>query len=90
MEPIDVAAAENFLNGFRIGCLACGLEVPLMIQEQVTVERGWKWCATGPIQEMQEAGLSEEQVIDELFAIEISGWEKCIGSSVSETEPQGG
>lgn len=75
----EVGTAETFLNGFKVGCFACGLEVPFKIQEQVTIERGWKWNALGPINEMREAGLSEEQVVDELFAIEISGWEKCIG-----------
>ena len=79
MEPVEVASAVNFLAGFKVGCFACGLDVSLKIQEQVTIERGWKWYAAHPIKEMQEAGPSEEQVIDELFAIEISVWEKCTG-----------
>jgi hypothetical protein len=78
LDSIELGAAVNFLNGFKVACFACGLEVPLKIQKQVTIERGWKWNALGAIKEMQEAGLSEEQVVDELFAIEISGWEKCI------------
>jgi hypothetical protein len=74
---VDVASAESFLNGFLIGCFACGLEVPLEIQEQATIERGWPWYASRPIPEMRERGLSEEQIVDELFAIQIAAWEMC-------------
>jgi hypothetical protein len=76
IQPVDVAAAENFLAGFHVGCFACGLEVPFEIRERVTIERGWPWYAARPIKEMRERGLNEEQIVDELFAMEIAGWEK--------------
>jgi predicted metal-dependent phosphotriesterase family hydrolase len=72
---IDAAAAENFLNGFNVACFACGLDVPLDIKEQATVERGWTWLAARPIAEMKARGLNEEAIVDELFAIEIAGFE---------------
>ncbi len=75
IQPVDLVAAENFLTGFQIGCAACGLEVPHETREGVTIERGWPWYAARPIKEMREQGLTEEQIIDELFAMEITGWE---------------
>jgi hypothetical protein len=74
-QPVDVETAENFLNGFRVGSLACGIEIPLSIQERATNERGWKWNALGPLKEMRERGLDDDQIVDELFAIEIRAWE---------------
>jgi hypothetical protein len=35
--------------------------------------------AKGPIEEMRERGLTEEEIVDELFAIEIAAWEACNG-----------
>jgi hypothetical protein len=72
---VDVASAEQFLNGFQAGCFACNLEVPLEIRERVTTARGWGWYAKRPIEEMRERGLNEAEIVDELFAIEIAAWE---------------
>ena len=38
---VDVPSAENFLNGFKVGCFACRRDVPLEVRERVTTERGW-------------------------------------------------
>jgi hypothetical protein len=76
---VDVPSAENFLNGFQVGCFACGQDIPLEIRERVTTARGWGWSAKGPIEEMRERGLTEEEIVDELFAIEIAAWEACNG-----------
>jgi hypothetical protein len=73
-QPVDVTATENFLGGFHLGCSACGLEVPFEIRERVTIERGWQWSAALPSDQMREKGLAEEEMIDELFAIEIAAW----------------
>ena len=77
LQPADVVAAKNFLSGFMTGCAACGLVVPHDFQERATIERGWLWSALRPIEEMREQGLTEEQIVDELLAIEISAWEMC-------------
>jgi hypothetical protein len=76
---VDVASAEQFLKGFQVGCFACNLDVPLEIRERVTTARGWRWNAKGPIAEMRERGLNEADIVDELFAIEIAGWEALKG-----------
>lgn len=72
---VDVPSAESFLNGFEVGCFACGRDLPLEIREQATTARGWTWSAARPIDEMRQRGLTEEQVVDEFFAIEIAAWE---------------
>jgi hypothetical protein len=72
---VDVPSAENFLNGFQVGCFACGRDLPLEVRERVTTARGWSWSAKRPIDEMRERGLNEEEIVDELFAIEIAAWE---------------
>lgn len=74
---IDVPSADSFLYGFRVGCFACGRDLSLAVRERVTTAHGWEWSARGPIEEMRERGLSEEEIVDELFAIEISAWEAC-------------
>jgi hypothetical protein len=76
---VDVPSAENFLNGFQVGCFACGPDVPLEVRERVTTARGWGWSAKRPIEEMRERGLNEEEIVDELFAIEIAAWEAYSG-----------
>ena len=61
LQSVDIAAADNFLTGFEIGCFACGLEVPVEIRERVTIERGWKWYAELPITEMRDADLTKNR-----------------------------
>jgi hypothetical protein len=76
---VDVPSAEDFLNGFQVGCFACRRDIPLEVRERVTTARGWGWSAKRPIEEMRERGMTEEEIVDELFAIEISAWEACNG-----------
>jgi hypothetical protein len=80
---VDVSSAETFINGFQVGCFACGLDLPLEVLEQATIERGWPWYAARPIPEMRAAGLNEDQIVDELFAIQIAAWEKVDGAAES-------
>src|SRR5262245_27944176 len=76
---VDVPSVENFLNGFNVGCFACGRDVPLEVRERVTTARGWRWSAKRPIEEMRGRRLNEEEVVDELFAIEIAAWDAWNG-----------
>jgi hypothetical protein len=69
--PLTAAAMENYLNGFRGACSACGLEVPRKLRQQVVEKRGWKFSAAGPAGQMRDKGMDDEAIIDELAAIEI-------------------
>lgn len=73
IQPLDVPSTINFLNGFALGCFACGLD-DLDVRESATVARGWTWSAAGPIGEMRERGLSEEAIVHELIETEIAVW----------------
>ena len=72
----DIKLAIVFLFGFRIALeKACGLDLSLALQ--VITSRGWQLPrgASGPAsvvhKQMLERGMSSEQVIAELVAIEI-------------------
>jgi len=72
---LEVEAAVQFLNGFQIGaCAALGVDRDLSIREAVTTKRGWRWSAVHPARQMIARGLSDEEVIAELAAIEIDFW----------------
>jgi hypothetical protein len=76
---VDVPSAETFLDGFQVGCFACGRDIPLEIRKRVTAARGWGWSAKGTTEEVRERGLNDEEIVDELFAIEIAAWEAYNG-----------
>jgi hypothetical protein len=69
--PVDVAATLNFLNGFFTGCFAFGHDVPIEIQKQVATEHGWRVSAMDAVEDMREHGLTEEEIIKELYGIQI-------------------
>lgn len=65
-QPTDSATANNFIWGFVTGCFVCGVDLDLQAAEK---QRGWKTEACGPIPEMKERGLSDDEITDELLAI---------------------
>jgi hypothetical protein len=80
-QPVDVETAVTFLNAFDVGCFACGIDLSNVFRERATNERGWEWNALGPEREMRSRGHTDEQIIDELFLIEITAWEMLKGDS---------
>ena len=69
---VDVEAAVQFLNGFRVAVGAmCGFDRGRELREQVIKGRGWPWSAQHPSREMVRRGMSPEAVIDELLVIEL-------------------
>ena len=72
---------KRFSLRSNVGCFACGIDLPLVFRERATNERGWEWNALGPTREMRSRGLADEQIIDELFLIEITAWEMLKGDS---------
>ena len=69
--PLEVGSLENYLNGFRGACAACGHEVQRRLRAQVLERRGWKNAAAGPVPQMKAKGFTEEGMMDELIEIEI-------------------
>jgi hypothetical protein len=74
--PVDEKTVRDTLAGFRLGCAACGAEVPLDIWQAVVTGRGWQVLSARFEGQFYDRGLSESQVIDEMLAIEIEGWKR--------------
>jgi len=65
-QPTDSATAMNFINGFLTGCFVFGVDLDWQAAEQ---KRGWKTVACGPIPEMKQRGLADDEITNELLAI---------------------
>ncbi len=77
MFPVDGQAAQNFVIGFSTAAHALGLvfmESKTPVWLKAGEKRGWKICAVGPIPEMKERDMSNEEIADEVLAIEIETW----------------
>jgi hypothetical protein len=81
---VRVEAAEHFLAGLLTGCNLCGLRVSWNMWRQVAKDRGWEErVSVGPLPEMRERGLSEQEIIDELFAIYKETFRRACSVGVS-------
>ena len=78
--PVDVQNAENFLLGFRIGYFSAeeGKQPGswMDLWREILNERGWKESAIGPVVQMRDKAMTDEEIIQELVAIEIALLEK--------------
>ena len=71
--PVTVEAADTFLGGFVVGCLASGsIDRSGIVESQQA--RGWQIEAYGVIPQMRERGMTDEQMIDELIDIHIDAF----------------
>ncbi len=74
LDPFTVESCQNFLDGFSLACFACGI---VDASERILAGqagRGWTVEACGPVPEMRERGLSDEQIMDELITIHIAAF----------------
>ncbi len=67
-----------FISRFNIACRQLGVEASPADQAYWAVlsQRGWKVSPAGPWVEMQEKGLSEEEIVTELLTIQIEALKK--------------
>ena len=70
--------ANSFINGFTCGINAISSTFSNSLQERnrVLTSRGWKVPSVRIDLEMNERGLSPEQVVNEVFEIEIAVWKR--------------
>lgn len=68
VQPVSVSAVLDFLRGFRNAYRCCGVRSDV---DKAEKQRGWKLSALGPVPQMRKKGMSDEQIMDELIAIEI-------------------
>jgi hypothetical protein len=66
---VNAEAVENFVAGFMVACAAA--EIPLSWATWIDAAevRGWKAGSKSEVDLMRENGLSDEVIVEELFAI---------------------
>ena len=78
---VSVEAMTSFINGFGLACLKLGYRYNRETYEAAFTQRGW--CRfenrAEPLSEksgknMKDTGMSDNEIIHELFAIEIDCW----------------
>jgi hypothetical protein len=74
--PIDAKTVGAVLSGFGLGLFTCGVKYRLEIHHQVLTDRGWKFNALGFVPPLEEQGLTDMQIVEELLAIEIETWRR--------------
>src|SRR6266540_4309860 len=74
LKDVDPSATINWLNGFMAAVSTLTGRMHHKFHEQAYRQRGWEFSARGPWVEMQERGLEEDAIVDELFALEILAW----------------
>ena len=82
--------ARSFLDGFDTACVTLGCGYGKDTRNTVLNRRGWE--RRGSLAElvsretglnMKDSGMSEQEIITELFAIEIECWREVPGQSIS-------
>jgi len=63
----NIEAADNFLTGFCLGMIAVGIPITFESWHVALGCRGWRWTSVGVIPSMKAAGLTDEQITNELI-----------------------
>lgn len=82
----EPARVESFVLGIQVACCVLGEDAsPGLtaneLKRQVISERGWKWPVQGLVFHLRQRGLSDAQIVDELFAIELECWKRILHNS---------
>jgi hypothetical protein len=79
MYASTVRDTENLLRGIRIAINICLDDTDdFRIRGRLITESRWTWSSLPPWDEMRQAGLSEDQIIDEMYRIEILTWQRVL------------
>ncbi len=72
---VKLPAVSAFFSGFEIASQLFGYEVPLEIRQRAKEQRGWQHTnEVWPMEQMEAQNYTEEQIIDELWSLEIEAW----------------
>lgn len=74
LSEVTIPSAIDFLEGFSVATSIFGCKPSTEITKEVYETRGWEFLAAWPHEEMKNKGMKEEEIIDELFQIEIESW----------------
>jgi predicted nucleotidyltransferase len=71
---------NHFLNGFHAAAAILGLNRNTdgfrRMYEKVVIERGWRYTSAHPYQQMQERGMDNDAIIQEMIALESETWKR--------------
>lgn len=85
MYATGIRDTGNLLRGIQIAMHCClGETNDFRIRGRLIIESGWTWSSLPPWDEMRQSGLSEEQVVDEMYRIEILTWQRVLAEPQSE------
>lgn len=74
-----VRDTDNLLRGIQLAMEIClGDTDDFRIRGHFVTESGWTWSSLPPWDEMRQAGLSEDQIVDEMYRIEILVWQRVL------------
>jgi len=84
----DATRAVIWLNGFTNAVIAQEQLGKLghLIRKEVVISRGWAWRAMGVIPQMVQRGMSPQEIIAELVAIEIDFMDRLLNLKTGPTE----
>lgn len=74
LSEVTVSSTMNFLGGFSVAAGIFGHQPSVEIMKKAWEGRGWEFLATGPLAEMKSKGMTEDEIIEELFQLEIQTW----------------
>lgn len=74
LAPVSVDSAVHLLYGFNLAFFTMGLQISHATRQQAYIRHGWRYTALGVWETMRKKGMSEEAIVDELFALEIEAW----------------
>jgi hypothetical protein len=66
---------QQLLHGFYMALHMCGFRHTDM-RNQVIYDRGWCISSMGELWQMREKGMNDDQMIQEIFTIEIETWKR--------------
>ena len=73
----DVDAAGHFCQGIEAACWAFDEKGHMPLRLQVLQERGWNTnTARHFSHQMKQRGLTQQEMVEELFVIEIEVWKR--------------
>lgn len=79
MYASGVKDTDNLLRGIQIAMDCClGDTDDFRIRGRLITDSGWAWSSLPPWDDMRQSGLSEAQIIDEMYRIEILTWQRVL------------
>ena len=87
---IDVELASTFLAGLKIGASVMGglpFDGDYKPRRNAWESRGIKYEACGPAAELQELGLSPDEIVAQLIDVEIDVWTSLRNQAAAECDP---